>query len=88
VQDVQDMLGERYFWHAYHMPYELFWRLHAILAPMINAACLNAHQYVPKGGRIRQRGGRYKLPPICNGHISTSVHLDLACALGYFAGGI
>jgi len=85
VQDDCGMLGEGYFWHAYRMPYESYWRLHSILATRITAARLKARQYLPKGGRIGRRGGRYKLPPICNGRISTSVRL--ACALRYFAGG-
>ena len=85
VQEVWGMLGEIYFRLAYRMPYELFWKLHSILATRITAARLKACQYLPKGGRIGLRGGKYKLPPIRNGHISTSVHL--ACALQYFAGG-
>ena len=31
VQEIRDMLGERYFLSAYRMPYELFCTLHAIL---------------------------------------------------------
>ena len=80
------MLGEIYFRCAYHMPYESFWKLHSILATRITVARLKARQYLPKGGRMGRRGGRYKLPPIPNGCISTSVHL--ACALRYFAGGL
>ena len=63
-----------------------FWRLHSILAPKITAARLKVRRYLPKGGQIGWRGGRYKLPPIRNGHISTSVRL--ACALRYFAGSL
>jgi hypothetical protein len=55
------------------------------LAPRITAARLKARRDKPKGGRVGRRGGRYKLPPIHNGRISTSVRL--ACVLRYFAGG-
>ena len=79
------MLGENYFRRAYRMPYESFWELHSILANRITAARLKARRYLPKGGRVGRKGGRYKLPPIRNGRISTSVRL--ACALWYFAGG-
>jgi hypothetical protein len=37
--------------------------------------------YEQRGGR----GGNYKLPPVRNGPVSTSVRLG--CALRYFAGG-
>jgi hypothetical protein len=85
VQEIRGMLGERYFRRAYRMPYEWFCRLHAILARRITAARLKARQDKLKGGRVGRRGGRYKLPPIHNGRISTSVRL--ACALRYFASG-
>jgi len=52
------------------------------LAPGINCARLKLRRYVPRGG---QRGGNFKLPPIRNGQITTSV--CLARALQYFAGG-
>ena len=48
----------------------------------INRARLRLRRYIVKGGR---KGGNFKLEPIQNGPISTSVHL--ACALRYFAGG-
>ena len=64
------------------MSYELFRRLHKLLANRINSARLKMCRYILKGGR---KGGKFKLPPIRNGQISTRVHL--ACALQYFAGG-
>jgi hypothetical protein len=85
VQEIRGMLDEHYFRHAYRMPYESFCRLHAILAPRITAACLKARRDKPKGGQVGRRGRRYKLPPIHNGRIFTS--LRLACALRYFASG-
>jgi hypothetical protein len=64
------------------MSYESFWNLHTKLATGINRARLVMLRYVPKGG---QKGGKFKLPPIQNGRVTTSVcH---ACALRYFGGG-
>ena len=64
------------------MSYESFWNLHTKLATGINRARLVMLRYVPKGG---QQGGKFKLPPIQNGRVTTSVcH---ACALRYFGGG-
>ena len=64
------------------MSYESFWNLHTKLATRINRARLAMRRYVPKRGR---NGGKFKLPPIRNERITTSVRL--ACALRYFAGG-
>jgi hypothetical protein len=63
------------------MPYESFWKLHKMLASGINPARLKMRRYVTKGG---QKGGKFKLPPIQNGRVLTSV--CLACALQYFVG--
>jgi hypothetical protein len=62
------------------MLYKLFWLLHGKLSAKIAKAVDNSRRYERKGGR----GGKYKLPPICNGPISTCI--QLACALRYFAG--
>ena len=75
VRDIYTILGAAYFRRAYRMSYESFWVLHSKLATKINIARLKARRYVPKGGR---KGGKYKLPPIRNGRITTSVRL--ACA--------
>jgi hypothetical protein len=82
VHEVYRCLGDSYFQRAYRMSNELFWNLHTKLATRINRARLAMRCYVPKGG---QKGGKFKLPPIRNGCITTSV--CLACALRYFAGG-
>jgi hypothetical protein len=82
VRDIYTILGAAYFRRAYRMSYKSFWVLHSKLATKINITRLKARRYVPKGGR---KGGKYKLPPIRNGRISTSVRL--ACALRFFAGG-
>ena len=82
VHEVYRCLGDSYFQRAYRMSYESFWKLHTKLATRINRARLKMRRYVPKGGR---KGGKFKLPPIRNGRITTSVRL--ACALRYFAGG-
>ena len=82
VHEVYMSLGDFYFRRAYRMSYESFQNLHTLLATGINRACLKLRRYIVKGGR---KGGKFKLPPIRNGPISTSVHL--ACALRSFAGG-
>ena len=82
VHEVYRCLGNSYFQRAYHMSYKSFWNRHTKLATRINRARLAMRRYVPKGGR---KGGKFKLPPIRNGRITTSVRL--ACALRYFAGG-
>jgi hypothetical protein len=82
VQEVYMFIGDLYFRRAYRMSYESFRRLHKLLATGINRACLKLRRYILKGG---QKGGKFKLPPIRNGRISTSV--CLACALRYFGGG-
>jgi len=82
VPEIYSTLGADYFRRVYCMSYESFWQLHLKLATGINSARLTARRYVVKGG---QKGGRFKLPPIQNGRISTSVRL--ACALRVFAGG-
>jgi hypothetical protein len=64
------------------MSYESFWNLLTKLATRINPARLVMLRYVPNGG---QKGGTFKLPPIRNGRVTTSV--CLACALRYFGGG-
>jgi hypothetical protein len=82
VQEVYMSIGDLYFRRAYRMSYESFRRLHKLLATGINRARLKLRRYILKGGR---KGGKFKLPPIRNGRISTSV--CLACALRYFGGG-
>jgi hypothetical protein len=82
VHDVYRCLGSSYFRQEYRMSYGSFWKLHKKLATGINHARLELRRYVPSGMR---RGGNFKLPPIRNGRITTSVHL--ACVLRYFAGG-
>ena len=82
VHDVYCCLGGSYFQRAYCMSYESFWNLHTKLVTRINRVRLAMRRYVPKGGR---KGGKFKLPPIRNGQVTTSVRL--ACALQYFAGG-
>ncbi len=62
------------------MLYQSFWLLHGNLSPRIAKAVDNSRRYEWKGGR----GGKYKLPPVRNGPVSTSIRL--ACALHYFAG--
>jgi hypothetical protein len=80
VHEVYHRLGNSYFQRAYRMSYESFWNLHTKLAARINRARLAMRRYdVPKGLR---KGGKYKLPPIRNGRVTTSV--CLACALRYF----
>ena len=86
VHEVYRCLGPSYFQRAYRMSYESFWILHTKLATRINRARLAIRRYVPKGGRKAKggrKGGKFKLPPIRNGRITTSVRL--ACALRYFA---
>jgi hypothetical protein len=61
---------------------ELFWLLNGKLSPRIAKAVDNCRCYERNGGR----GGNYKLPPVHNGPVSTSVWL--ACALRYFAGAL
>jgi len=58
------------------------YNLHTKLATRINCARLAMRRYVLKGGR---KGGKFMLPPIQNGRVTTSVRL--ACALRYFGGG-
>ena len=76
VHEVYRCLGDSYFQRAYRMSYESFWNLHTKLVTRINRVRLAMRRYVPKGGR---KGGKFKLPPIRNGRITTSVRL--ACAL-------
>jgi hypothetical protein len=64
------------------MLYESFWLLHEKLSPKIAKAFDDSRCYEWKGGR----GGKYKLPPVRYGPVSTSIWL--ACALRYFAGGL
>jgi hypothetical protein len=82
VHEVYMSLGDFYFRRAYRMSYKSFQHLHKLLATGINCARLKLRQYIVKEGR---KGGKFKLPPIRNGPILTSVRL--ACALRYFAGG-
>lgn len=67
---------------AYRMSFDSFWCLHAILLPHINTAIEDYIRHKKKGGR---RGGKYVLPPIHKGELTTSV--CLACAIRYFAVG-
>jgi hypothetical protein len=67
------------------MSYESFLKLHDKVAPEIISTFQKYRRYHRKGGRKGSKGGYYKLPPIPNGVISTSVRLALA--LRYFAGG-
>ncbi len=82
VVDQYLAMGPQYFWRAYRMEYDSFWKLHKLLEEGIEWARLNQRGYKVKGGR---EGGLYLPPPIPNGKIESSVRL--ACALCYFAGG-
>jgi hypothetical protein len=64
------------------MPYELFWLLHGKLSPGIAKDVDDSRRYERKGGR----GVDYKLPPVRNGPVFTSI--SLACALQYFVGAL
>ncbi|KAL3772835.1 hypothetical protein ACHAW5_009512 [Stephanodiscus triporus] len=64
------------------MSWDGFWHLHSILLPHISSAIDESSGYERKGGRD---SGRYSLPPIPNGPITTSIRLG--AALRYFAGG-
>ena len=85
VEEIYQCLGPVYFRRAYRMTYESFLKLHEKVAPKIIEAFQQQRRYHRKGGRKGSKGGYYKLPPIHNGAISTSVRLALA--LRYFAGG-
>ena len=85
VHDVYCCLVNSYFQRAYRMSYTSFWSLHTKLATRINRARLALHRYVAHGGGRGRKGGKFKLLPIQNGQVTTSVRL--ACALQYFAGG-
>ena len=77
VKDIHQCLGDGYFRCAYLMTYESFCILHSKLKGGICAAI--AQSKPPKiGGRT---GGRYKLPPVVNGPITTLVRL--ACWVCY-----
>jgi hypothetical protein len=82
IEEIYGCLGERYIRQAYRMLYQSFWLLHGNLSPRIAKAVDNSRCYKQKGGR----GGKYKLSPMRNGPVSTSVRL--ACALQYFAGAL
>ena len=82
VSEVFDVMGARIFRRAFRMSFDGFWRLHSILLPHISSAIDESSAYERKGGRD---GGRFLLPPIPNGPITTSVRLG--AALRYFAGG-
>jgi len=82
VHDIYLGLGPVYFRRAYRMEYSSFLHLHAKLKDGIITAKQNMSSYVPKGGRT---GGKFKLPPIPNGEVPTSIRL--ACAIRYFSGG-
>ncbi len=64
------------------MLYESFWLLHGKQSAKIAKAVDDSRRYERKRGR----GGKYKLPPFCNGPVSICVWL--ACALRYFAGAL
>lgn len=82
VADVYHCLGPIYFRRAYRMEYSSFLHLHSILKEGILAAMDGMSPYRRNGGR---QGGKYKLPPIPNGRVSTQVRL--ACAIRYSSGG-
>ncbi|KAL3776644.1 LOW QUALITY PROTEIN: hypothetical protein ACHAW5_010663 [Stephanodiscus triporus] len=82
VANVYDGMGPQIFRRAFHMSWDGFWRLHSILFPHISSAIDEPSVYERKGGRD---SGRYLLPPIPNGPITTSI--CLGAALHYFAGG-
>lgn len=82
VKEIYMSLGPIYFRRAYRMSYASFCTLHSILKDGIKLAIKSTSYYQPKGGR---KGGKFKLPPIPNGAVSTSVRL--ACALRYYSGG-
>ena len=83
IKEIYKCLGPVYFRTAYWMSYESFLKLHDKVA--LEIICQQYRRYRRKGGRKGSKGGCYKLPPIPNGVISTSVRLALA--LHYFAGG-
>jgi DDE superfamily endonuclease len=101
VSDVFNCLGPHYFRRAYRMSYESFWKLHEELKEGIEKAHkahnirLKARKLKNKFKTMSKDkknfysnvlGGRnFKLPPVPNGRIDSSVRL--ACAIRYFAGG-
>ena len=99
VSDVFNCLGPHYFRRAYRMSYESFWKLHEELKEGIEKAHkahnirLKARKLKNKFKTMSKDkknfysnvlGGRnFKLPPVPNGRIDSSVWL--ACAIRYFA---
>jgi hypothetical protein len=71
VQDVYNQLGDVYFWRAYQMKFGTFQRLAEVLHPA----------YIIAASGKKEHSRNY-LP---NGQIS--IHVRLACAVCWFAGG-
>ena len=101
VADVYDCLGSQYFRRAYRMSYESFLKLNEELREGIQKAYRehNEQKNMKKKKKGREKMSKvaknffdgvmgernYKLPPVPNGAIDSSIRL--ACALCYFAGG-
>ena len=83
VEEIYHCLGRIYFRRAYRLSYASFWRLHELLAPVIDGIASKIRGYVPK--HERDHGDKFSAPPVPNGIISRSVRLGIA--LRYFAGG-
>ena len=101
VADVYNCLGPQYFRRAYRMSYESFLKLNEELREGIQKAYRehNERKNMKKKKKGREKMSKvakncfdgvmgernYKLPPVPNGAIDSSIRL--ACALRYFAGG-
>ena len=101
VSDVFECLGPQYFRRAYRMSYESFCKLHEELKEGIEKAYkahnnrIKARKLKKKFEQMSEVKKKYysnvsgvrkfKLPPVPNGRIDSSVRL--ACAIRYFAGG-